>query len=74
VVPDELLRALAVVFDVEPEYFRHEDSKLPEKVETRLALLRRIRRADVRHFAARALGPVDPEALRAIAKVLDETN
>ena len=31
-----------------------------------------LRRAEVRNFAARALGPVDPEALRAIAKILDE--
>jgi transcriptional regulator with XRE-family HTH domain len=74
VVPDELLRALAVVFDVDPEYLRHEDSKLPEQVEAGLALLRGIRRAEVRQFAARALGPVDPEALSAIVRVLVETD
>jgi transcriptional regulator with XRE-family HTH domain len=74
VVPDELLRALAIVFDVDPEFLRHEDSNLPEHVEAGLALLRGRRRAEVRHFAARALGPVDPKALRAIAKVLDETD
>lgn len=73
-VPDELLCALAIVFDVDPEYLRHEDSKLPEQVEAGLAMLRAIRRAEVRHFAARALSPVDPEAFKAIAKVLDETD
>lgn len=34
--------------------------------------MRSRRRAEVRNFAARALGPVDPETLKAIAKILDE--
>ncbi|MET3172953.1 UNVERIFIED_ORG: transcriptional regulator with XRE-family HTH domain [Arthrobacter sp. UYCu721] len=72
VVPDEALRAIATVFDVDPEYLLQEDGKLPERVEAELELLRSLRRAEVRNFAARALGPVDPEALRAIAKILDE--
>ncbi|WP_459793088.1 hypothetical protein [Arthrobacter sp. AD-310] len=72
VVPEECLRALATVFDVDPEYLLQEDGKLPEQVEAELELLRSMRRAEVRNFAARALGPVDPEALRAIAKILDE--
>lgn len=50
-----------------------EDGKLPERVEAGLELLRSLRRAEVRNFAARALGPVDPEALRAISKILDES-
>lgn len=74
IIPDELLDALAVVFDVDPEYLRHEDSKLPEQVEAGLALLRHIRRKEVRQFASRALGPVDPKALRAIVRVLDEAD
>jgi transcriptional regulator with XRE-family HTH domain len=72
VVPDELLRAIAHVFDVNPEYLLQEDGKLPEQVEAELELLRSLRRAEVRNFAARALGPVDPETLKAIAKILDE--
>lgn len=72
VVPDDALRALATVFDVDPEYLLQEDGKLPERVEAELELLRSLRRAEVRNFAARALGPVDPEALKAIAKILDE--
>lgn len=72
VVPDEALRAIATVFDVDPEYLLQEDGKLPERVEAELELLRSLRRAEVRNFAARALGPVDPDALAAIAKILDE--
>ncbi|WP_251039356.1 hypothetical protein [Arthrobacter sp. ISL-72] len=72
VVPDEALRAIASVFDVDPEYLIQEGGKLPERVEAELELIRSLRRAEVRNFAARALGPVDPEALKAIAKILDE--
>lgn len=71
-VPDEALRAIAAVFDVDPEYLLQEGGKLPERVEAELELLKSLRRAEVRNFAARALGPVDPEALKAIAKILDE--
>lgn len=71
VVPEETLIALAKVFDVDPEYLLQEDGKLPERVEAELELIRSLRRSEVRNFAARALGPVDPEALIAIAKILD---
>lgn len=74
VVPDDALRAIAAVFDVDPDYLLQEDGNLPERVEAELELLRSMRRAEVRNFAARALGPVDPEALKAIAKILDEDN
>ena len=46
---------------------------LPERIEAELELLRSMRRAEVRSFAARALGQVDPEALRKIAQILDES-
>jgi hypothetical protein len=72
VVPDECLRAIAGVFGVNPDYLLQDDGPVPEQVEAELALLRSMRRADVRNFAARALGPVDPEALRAITQILDE--
>lgn len=72
VVPDEALRAIASVFDVDPEYLLQDGGKLPERVEAELELIRSMRRAEVRNFAARALGPVDPEALKAITKILDE--
>ena len=71
VIPEEALRALAVVFDIDPEYLLRDNSKHPKQVEAELALVRRSRRAEVREFAARALADVDPETLRAIAKILD---
>lgn len=72
VVSDEALRAIAAVFDVDPEYLLQEDGKLPEAVEAELELIKTLRRAEVRNFAARALGPVDPQALKEIARILDE--
>lgn len=72
VVPEECLRAIAGVFGVDPDYLLHEDGPVPEQIDAELNLLRSMRRAEVRNFAARTLGPVDPEALRAIAKILDE--
>jgi transcriptional regulator with XRE-family HTH domain len=72
VVPDEALEAIASVFGVEADYLIQENGKLPERVEAELELLKSLRRAEVRNFAARALGPVDPKALLAIAKILDE--
>lgn len=72
VVPIEALGAISTVFDVEPEYLLREDGKLTERVEAELESLRILRRAKVRNFAARKLGPVDPEALKAIAKILAE--
>lgn len=72
VVPEDALRAIAGVFDVDPEYLIQEDSQLPESVDAGLEKVRTKRRAEVRNFAAQALGPVDPEAFRAVADVLDE--
>jgi hypothetical protein len=72
VVPDDCLRAIAGVFGVDPDYLLYDDGPVPEQVDAELTLLRSLRRAEVRNFAARALGPVDPEGLRAIAKILDE--
>jgi hypothetical protein len=45
---------------------------MPQQVEVKLEQVRAKRRAEVRNFATRVLGPVDPEALSAIAKILDE--
>lgn len=72
VVPDEALGAIATVFDVDPEYLLQEDGDMPHQVEAKLEQVRTKRRAEVRNFAAQALGPVDPEAFRAVAKILDE--
>lgn len=73
VIPDECLFTLAKVFDVDPEYLLHEDTELPADMEAVLPQVRIKRLSEVRDFAARALsGPVDPEMLKAITKMLDK--
>lgn len=72
VVPDEALHALAAVFGVDPQYLLQEDGELPHQVEAKLEHIRVKRRAQVRNFAARALGLLDPETFRAVARILDE--
>lgn len=72
VVPDEYLRAIAKVFDVAPEYLLHDDAELPADLEAMLPQVRIERLLRVRDFAVRALGPVDPERLRAITDILDQ--
>lgn len=72
-VPDACLRAIAAIFDVDPEYLLCEDAKLPAAVEAVLPQVRIMRLFEVRDFAVRALGgPVDPEGLSAITNVLDQ--
>lgn len=71
--PDEkLLRALGEVFGVDPRYLVQEDGPLPQQVEQELATVRALRRAEVRNFAARALGQIDPEGLQAILEVIEK--
>jgi len=73
VVPDECLFALAKVFDVDPEYLLQEDTELPADLEAVLPQVRIKRLSEVRDFAERALsGPVNPEILKAITKMLDK--
>lgn len=67
-----LLTALAKFFGVPAEYLTDSESELPERVEAQLALLKAMRAADVRSFAARALGELSPGAMAAIAEVLDK--
>ena len=71
VIPEEALHAIAQVFDVNPDFLLKEDGNLPRQVEDNLEQVRNKRRAEVRNFAARVLGPVDAEAVRAIAGILD---
>jgi hypothetical protein len=71
--PDEkLLRALGNVFGVDPRYLVQEDGPLPQQVEQELHTVRALRRAEVRNFAARALGQIDPEGLQAILEVIEK--
>ena len=72
VIPEAALRALAVVFDVDAAYLLQDNTEHPKQVEAKLASVRRLRRAEVREVAVLALSDVDPEALHAICKLLDE--
>lgn len=71
-LPEEFLRVLAGVFDVNPKYLLEEDGPLSEHVEAELILIRSMRRAGVRDFHACHGGQVDAATLRTIANVLDE--
>lgn len=70
---ETLLRALGEVFGVDPRYLVHVDGPLPQQVEQELHAIRSLRRAEVRNFAARALGQIDPEGLNAILKVIEDS-
>jgi hypothetical protein len=72
VVSDECLRALAAVFDVNPAYLLQEDGPLPGRIKAELMSLRSRRRAEVLNVAVDKLRAVDPEALRAVVKILNE--
>lgn len=71
-LPEEFLQALAGVFGVNSQYLLQEDGPLSERVEAELILLRSMRRAKVRDFGIRALRPLDANAFRAVAKIVDE--
>lgn len=68
----ELLTALADFFGVPSAYLIDSDPELPKRVEAQLKLLKSMRIAEVRSFAARALGDLSPDSMEAIAKILDE--
>ncbi|WP_154604901.1 hypothetical protein [Arthrobacter sp. AQ5-05] len=68
----ELLTAISEVFGVDPAYLLGEEgSGLPEQIDSRLEFLKALRAAKVKSFAARLLGEVSPETLRAITEFLN---
>ena len=70
---EKLLTAIAEYFDVEPTYLLDMSSEtVPATVEAQLGLVRAMRAAEVKSFAARALGDVSPETLKAITKFLED--
>ena len=70
---ESLLTAIAEFFDVEPAFLLDTSSDVvPEKVDAQLDLIRAMRTAEVKSFAARQLGDVSPETLDAITRFLDE--
>ena len=64
---------LAEFFDIDAAFLAGaEGAEIPAKVSAQLDLVRAMRAARVKSYAARTLGDVSPEALRAISKFLDE--
>lgn len=64
---------LAAFFDVEAAFLLGEDgAATPTKVSAQLDLVRSMRAAKVKSYAARTLGDISPEALQAISRFLDE--
>lgn len=64
---------LAAFFDVDAAFLTGDDSAAtPEKVSAQLDLVRAMRAAKVKSYAARTLGDISPKALHAITKFLDE--
>lgn len=68
-----LFDGLAAFFDVDSEFITGaEGAATPAKVSAQLDLVRSMRAARVKSYAARTLGDISPNALQAISKFLDE--
>ncbi|WEO76071.1 hypothetical protein BJQ94_11880 [Cryobacterium sp. SO2] len=67
-----LFEGLAAFFDVDPAFLAGAaDADVPAKVSAQLDLIRAMRAAKVKTYAARTLGDISPEALQAISRFLD---
>ncbi|MFF1880569.1 hypothetical protein ACFVVC_03755 [Pseudarthrobacter sp. NPDC058196] len=67
-----LLSALCGIFDVDPAYLLDADSAdLPQRIDSQLEFVKSLRAARVKTFAARTLGDVSPDTLRAITEYLN---
>jgi hypothetical protein len=67
-----LLGALCEIFNVDPGYLQGgEAADLPERIDSQLEFVKSLRAARVKTFAARTLGDVSPETLRAITEYLN---
>jgi hypothetical protein len=68
-----LFGGLAAFFDVDPAFLAGEaGADMPAKVSAQLDLVRAMRAARVKSYAARTLGDISPNALQAISRFLDE--
>lgn len=68
-----LLTALCEIFNVNPAYLLDADSAdLPQRIDSQLEFVKSLRAARVKTFAARTLGDVSPETLRAITEYLNK--
>ena len=68
----ELLQNLATFFGVDRRYLLDDSTEVPELVEAQLSLLKSMREARVRNFAARQLQDLSPETLSRLRDVIDE--
>lgn len=66
-----LLSGLCSIFKVNPSYLIDDDTELPERIDSQLEFVKSLRAARVKSFAARTLGDVSPETLRAISEYLN---
>lgn len=67
-----IVDGLAAFFEVDPPFLLGEEgAPIPEKVKAQLDLIRSMRAARVKSYAARTMGDVSPKALKAISKFLD---
>ncbi|MEL5990696.1 hypothetical protein ACOKGD_13705 [Microbacterium phosphatis] len=68
-----LFEVLAEFFDVDASFIAEGgDAPMPAKVRAQLDLVRSMRAAKVKSYAARTLGDISPEALEAISRFLDK--
>ncbi|GAT74075.1 hypothetical protein MHM582_2576 [Microbacterium sp. HM58-2] len=68
-----VFEGLAAFFDVDAAFLAgNEGAPIPERVSAQLDLVRSMRAARVKSYAARTLGDISPNALRAISRFLDE--
>ncbi|WP_232481596.1 hypothetical protein [Arthrobacter sp. YN] len=69
----ELLAAICEMFDVDPSYLLNGvEGDVPERIDSQLEFVKSLRAARVKSFAARTLGDVSPETLRAISEYLNK--
>ena len=69
----EVFEGLASFFDVDADFLVGSDgAEVPARVSAQLDLVRSMRAAKVKSYAARTLGDISPKALQAISRFLDE--
>ena len=69
----QLLAAICEMFDVDPSYLLNDvEGDIPERIDSQLEFVKSLRAARVKSFAARTLGDVSPETLRAISEYLNK--
>ncbi len=68
-----VLSGICEIFGVDADYLLSDSgSELPERIDSQLEFVKSLRAARVKSFAARTLGDVSPETLRAITEYLNK--